>query len=67
MGACMVPANTCAGTAVHLDYWFFQQDARPVQINDQGNGSGVIIITLCNMYCRGCVVPIQICIPYGKK
>eukprot|EP00729_Bicosta_minor_P000874 gene874-3468_t len=53
-------------TAVHLDYWFYQRDPRPIE--NHGNGrSGVIVITLCMMYIRGCSIPIQICIPYGQK
>lgn len=54
------------GTALHVDNWFFQRDARPVRFHGNGN-SGVIVITLCNMYCKGCVIPCCVTIPYGKK
>jgi len=56
------------GTAVHVDYWFFQRDVRPVRCYSSGDGKhGVIVITLCNMYCKGCLIPICISIPYGSK
>mmetsp|Transcript_79153 Transcript_79153/g.109968 ORF Transcript_79153/g.109968 Transcript_79153/m.109968 type:complete len:375 (-) Transcript_79153:51-1175(-) len=55
------------GTAIHVDYWFFQRDVRPIHIISNGDGSGVIYITLCNMYCKGCLIPCCITIPYGKK
>lgn len=54
-------------TAVHLDYWFYQRDPRPIQNHSSDGRSGVIIITLCMMYVRGCSIPIQVCIPYGQK
>lgn len=53
-------------TAVHLDYWFFQQDVRPVKVYHNGK-NGIIVITLCNFFCKGMICPIQICIPYGGK
>jgi len=55
------------GTAVHVDYWFFQRDVRPITCHTDHQGNGVLVITLCNMYCKGCLIPICIAIPFGKK
>jgi hypothetical protein len=55
------------GSWYAVDYWFFQRDVRPVRVVSNGDGSGMVVITLCNMYCKGCLIPCCITIPYGSK
>ena len=46
------------GETIHLDYMFFENDRDFCEIDDHGDGSGVIYITLCTAYLRGCLLPI---------
>lgn len=48
------------GNVIHLDYLLFENDAPPIQVRREGN-STVIICTLCEFFCYGCVCPIQVC------
>jgi hypothetical protein len=45
--------------AVQLDYRFFENDRPPVEVRQSDDGkSGVILCTLCDMYCFGATCPI---------
>merc|ERR1712110_111024 len=52
---------------VHLDYMFFESDRDFCEVDDNGDGSGVIYITMCTAYVRGALIPIQSCIPYNSN
>eukprot|EP00039_Didymoeca_costata_P018767 m.334879 g.334879 ORF g.334879 m.334879 type:complete len:341 (+) comp17458_c0_seq1:99-1121(+) len=54
---------TMLASVVHLDYMFFEKDLPPVYAEPTNDGKGVIIYcTLCEMYCKGCLIPIQCCV-----
>lgn len=45
--------------AVQLDYRFFENDHPPVEVRQSDDGkSGVILCTVCDMYCFGTTCPI---------
>jgi len=57
---------TVMASAIHLDYMFFEQDPPPVQVESDGKNT-IIIITLCQWYCYGCIVPIQVCLAISSE
>jgi len=51
------------GSIMHLDYLFFENDAPPIMVRATEDGKGLCIIcTLWECYCKGCVLPCQVCI-----
>jgi hypothetical protein len=50
-------------STILTDYMFFERDPGMCVYNDDTN---MCVITLCLMYCGGCLCPCQICIPCKK-
>lgn len=48
------------GSAVQLDYMFFEKDNSFCEVDDQGK---TLFITMCHWYMCGLLCPVQICIP----